>query len=130
MRAMNTIHKLRGFTLIELLVVLAIVAMLLTLSVPRYMKGLDKAKEQTLIENLRLTREVIDHYYGDTGAYPESLEQLVEKHYLKALPIDPVAESDTAWTLVPPPSDVAGRVYDLHSSAQGASLSGRPYAEL
>jgi len=123
-------RKPRGFTLIELLVVLAIVAMLLTLSVPRYMKGLDKAKEQTLVENLRTTREVIDHFYGDTGRYPESLQQLVERHYLKALPIDPIAENDSSWTLVAPPGNTGSGVYDLHSSAPGQSLSGRPYAEL
>jgi general secretion pathway protein G len=120
----------RGFTLIELLVVLAIVAALLTLSVPRYLKSLDKANELVLTENLRLTREVIDKFYGDTGQYPDSLEQLVERHYLKALPFDPIVESSSGWILVAPPSGRRGRVYDLRSGAPGLSLAGRPYAEL
>ncbi|HEU4845145.1 MAG TPA: type II secretion system protein, partial [Burkholderiaceae bacterium] len=34
-----------GFTLIELLVVLAIVALMLTLAVPRYFPSIDKSKE-------------------------------------------------------------------------------------
>src|SRR5579875_2977311 len=91
-----------GFTLIELLVVLGIVALLLTLAVPRFFPSIDGAKETILADNLRNTRAVIDHYYADTGRYPESLEQLVEKHYLPNLPFDPVADSDTAWIIVPP----------------------------
>ncbi|MBV8503804.1 MAG: type II secretion system protein [Paucibacter sp.] len=129
MPALNTSGRARGFTLIELLVVLAIIAALLTLSVPRYIKGLDKAREQALIENLRLTREVIDKFYADTGKYPDSLDQLVERQYLKALPVDPIIESSANWTLVAPPAGLPGRVYDLHSGAPGAGLSGRPYAE-
>ena len=41
-----------GFTLIELLVVLSIVAMLLTLALPRYFSSVDKSKEAVLKENL------------------------------------------------------------------------------
>lgn len=71
--------RLRGFTLIELLVVLGIVALLLTLAVPRFFPSIDRAKETILADNLRNTRTVIDQYYSDTGRYPDSLEQLVEK---------------------------------------------------
>ena len=70
-----------GFTLIELLVVLSMIAMLLTVSLPNYFHGIDVAKDTMLVENLRITRETIDKFYGDTGQYPDSLEQLVEKHY-------------------------------------------------
>ena len=81
----------RGFTLIELLVVLGIVALLLTLAVPRFFPSVDSAKETILADNLRNTRAVIDQFYADTGRYPESLDQLVEKKYLPRLPFDPVA---------------------------------------
>lgn len=84
---MNTPYD--GFTLIELLVVLAIVAFLLTLSLPRYFHSIDKSKETVLKENLRVTRETIDKYYDDTGHYPDSLQDLVDHHYLRALPVDP-----------------------------------------
>ena len=76
-----------GFTLIELLVVLGIVALLLTLAVPRFFPSIDSAKETILADNLRNTRAVIDQFYGDTGRYPESLDQLVEKKSLRSLPI-------------------------------------------
>ncbi|WP_374401857.1 type II secretion system protein [Niveibacterium sp.] len=120
----------RGFTLIELLVVLAIVALLLTLALPRYMGSAEIAKERVLVENLRVTRDAIDKHFADRGRYPESLDALVERRYLRELPFDPLRDSRTAWNVVPPPSGRDGGVYDLHSSAPGATRDGRAYSEL
>ena len=119
-----------GFTLIELLVVLAVVALLLTLALPRYFQSIDVSKETILVENLRVARDAIDKFYGDTGRYPDSLEELVEKKYLRALPYDPVAEASDAWTITAPSTDAKGNVYDLHSGAAGAARNGKPFAEL
>jgi general secretion pathway protein G len=119
----------RGFTLIELLVVLGIVALLLTLAVPRFFPSVDKAKETILAENLRTTRAVIDQFYADTGRYPDSLEQMVEKKYLPRVPFDPVADSDALWVIVPPEDASRGGVYDLHSGAEGKGRNGKPYSE-
>lgn len=119
-----------GFTLIELLVVLAIVALLLTLAVPRYFQSIDSSKETILAENLRITRESIDKFYGDTGRYPESLDELVEKKYLRALPIDPITESATTWVIVPPDDSDKGGVYSIRSGAPGNTKNGKPFAEL
>lgn len=119
-----------GFTLIELLVVLAIVALLLTLAVPRYFQSIDSSKEAVLAENLRIARESIDKFYGDMGHYPESLDQLVEKKYLRGLPVDPIAESATAWIIVPPENGEKGGVYDIKSNAPGRTKDGKPFTEL
>jgi general secretion pathway protein G len=119
----------RGFTLIELLVVLGIVALLLTLAVPRFFPSVDKTRETILAENLRNTRAVIDQFHADTGRYPESLEQLVEKKYLPRVPFDPVLESDAGWVIVPPEDPSRGKVYDLHSGAEGKGRNGKPYSE-
>jgi general secretion pathway protein G len=121
--------KRKGFTLIELLVVLGIIALMLTLAVPRYFPSIDKSKEVVLADNLRNVRQVLDQYYGDTGRYPDSLEQLVEKKYLRALPYDPVAESDSVWIIVAPEDSTKGGVYNLHSGAPGNDRSGKPYAD-
>ena len=121
--------RTRGFTLIELLVVLGIVALLLTLAVPRFFPKIDSTKETILAENLRNTRAVIDQFHEDTGRYPDSLQQLVEKKYLPALPFDPVADSDSAWILVPPEDGDKGGVYTIRSGAPGAGRNGTPYAE-
>lgn len=122
--------KPRGFTLIELLVVLGIVALLLTLAVPRFFPSVDKTRETILADNLRNTRAVIDQYHADTGRYPDSLEQLVEKKYLARLPVDPITESEATWVIVAPEEGSSpGAVYDIRSGAPGNGRDGRPYAE-
>lgn len=127
---MTTHQSRRGFTLIELLVVLGIVALLLTLAVPRFFPSVDKTKETILLDNLRNTRAVIDQYHADTGRYPDSLEQLVEKKYLARVPVDPVTESESTWVIVAPEADgEPGAVYDIRSGAPGNGRDGRPYAE-
>lgn len=118
-----------GFTLIELLVVLAIVAVLLTLVSPAYVHQIDAFKEAVLRDNLRATREVIDKFYGDLGRYPESLNELVEKNYLRALPMDPITESSATWQIVDVPMGYQGRVYDIKSGAPGSDRYAKPYAQ-
>ncbi|MCI3206703.1 prepilin-type N-terminal cleavage/methylation domain-containing protein [Pandoraea sp. LA3] len=86
-----------GFTLIELLVVLGIIATLATLMIPNYVPAISKAKNTVLAENLRTLRKVIDQYFDDTGHYPANLNELVERKYLRAVPVDPVTGSDTTW---------------------------------
>lgn len=119
-----------GFTLIELLVVLAIVALLSTLTLPRYFHSVDKGKEVVLVENLRTTRESIDKFFADTGRYPESLDELVERKYLKDLPMDPITESTTSWQIVAPADGVQGQVYNIYSGATGQRADGKPYNAL
>ena len=119
----------KGFTLIELLVVLGIVALLLTLAVPRYFPTVDGAKETVLHDNLRNMRDVIDQYYADSGRYPDTLEQLVEKKYLRALPIDPITDSTETWILVPPDDASKGAIYSIRSGAPGNGRNGKPYSE-
>lgn len=123
-------RKPGGFTLVELLVVLAIVATLLMLSLPRYSQSVDVARDRVLVENLRITRDAIDKFYADTLRYPESLDELVEKRYLRALPIDPVLDSNHAWHIVPPAAEKKGQVADLKSTAPGQTQDGRAYTEL
>lgn len=122
-------RKIRGFTLIELLVVLGIIALLLTLAVPRFFPKVDATRETILADNLRNTRIVIDQYHADTGRYPESLEELVEKRYLRSLPYDPVAESTTTWIIESPEETDTGQVYNLRSGAEGTGRNGIPYKE-
>jgi len=120
----------RGFTLVELLVVLSIVALLLTLAVPRYFGSLDKSKETVLRENLNQTRDAISRYYADKGKYPESLDALVADKYLRALPLDPVTESDKTWVIVQPEDPHKGGVYDVKSGAPGKMKDGREFSQL
>ena len=124
------LRKFLGFTLIELLIVLAILALMATLVVPRYFQNIDLAKETFLEENLRVTREMIDKYYGDTGRYPDSLNELVEKKYIKALPVDPVSGNSTTWIIIPPEDPNLGGVYSIRSGAPGNRRDGKPFGSL
>lgn len=120
----------RGFTLIELLVVIVIIATLLTIAAPRYFAHLDRAREATLRQTLAVMRDAIDKFHADTGSYPEGLDELVAKRYLRALPLDPVTESRDTWLALPPPTAAArGRLYDVRSGAPGNAADGTPYEE-
>lgn len=119
----------RGFTLIELLVVMAIIAMLLSIAVPRYLRSVDDAREAALKSSLAQVREAIDHFYADRGVYPQTLPDLIEKRYLRSIPVDPITDSAQTWQLVPPPgTEDAAVIYDIRSGAPGASRLGEAYA--
>ncbi|WP_434514408.1 type II secretion system protein [Dechloromonas sp. ARDL1] len=121
--------KRGGFTLIELLVVMAVIATLLTIALPRYFTHLDRAREVTLKESLAVMREAIDKFQGDNGRYPENLEELVTRRYLRKLPPDPLTEATDTWILVPPPDEPGSRrVWDVKSGAEGQGLDGSDYA--
>ena len=126
---MSAVRSRRGFTLIELLVVMAIIAVLLTLAVPRYFGSMDKSKEAVLKEDLFQLRDAIGKYYGDKGKYPESLETLATEKYLRKVPVDPITESATTWVVVAPEDPQKGAVYDVKSGAQGKASDGSVYAE-
>ena len=131
-----------GFTLIELLVVLAIIASLLAIVAPRYYQSTEIARETALKANLQTLREAIDHFHGDRGQYPQSLEALVEARYLRTIPVDPISGSASTWRLVAPPTNaaqapqaagpapVSAGVYDVRSGAEGATRDGEPFENL
>jgi general secretion pathway protein G len=106
----------RGFTMIELVVVMAVIGLLLSIAVPRYMAALDRGKAQVQQQNLALMREAIDKFYGDNGRYPDALDDLVTKRYLRAIPIDPISEAIDWVTIAPTDSKQGGRVYDVQSA--------------
>ncbi|WP_412022162.1 type II secretion system protein [Burkholderia cepacia] len=102
----------RGFTLIEIVVVMAIIGLLLTLAVPRYMHSIERGKEQVRQQNIAVMRNAIDQYYGDNGQYPDTLDELVAKHYLRSVPLDPV-NGDDKWAAVASPDESKPGVYDV-----------------
>lgn len=119
----------RGFTLIELIVVMSIVSLLLTLAAPRYFRSIERSKETVLKANLASTRDALDKFYSDTGRFPDQLDDLVNKHYLRTLPWDPILERADAWIPEAPLDGQPGSVYNIHSSAEGSGSNGVPYAQ-
>ena len=117
-------QRKRGFTLIELMVVMAIISMLLSIAAPRYFNHLDRAREAALRETLVVMRDSIDKFHGDTGRYPADLQELVARHYLARLPIDPMSDSSDSWITVPQAGEPG--IWDVHSGAGGEA---QPYAD-
>lgn len=120
--------RVRGFTLIELLVVMVVIGMLLTIAVPRYFRSLERSREAVLRQDIASLRESIDRFYGDTGKYPETLEVLVEKHYLRAIPVDPMSRASDTWVVLHAEDPEDTGIKDVHSGAQGNDSQGQPYA--
>ena len=118
----------KGFTLIELLIVLAIVAVLLTIAVPRYYASLDRSKEAVLKENLYQLRDAIGKYYADKGKYPQTLESLATDKYLRKVPLDPITDSASTWLVVSPEDPQKTGVFDVRSGAPGKALDGSEFS--
>ena len=120
-------RRRRGFTLIELLVVMSIIGVLLTLAVPRYFRTVQRSKETVLRKDLSVVRESIDRYYGDLGQYPEELGALVEKHYIRSVPVDPFTKSAQTWLLVASDDPDHPGLRDIHSGSPDMASDGSPF---
>ena len=127
--------KQRGFTLIELLVVVAIIGVLAAVAVGQYQRNIVKAKEAVLRENLFTIRTQINNYFADKGKYPADLQTLVDAHYLRKLPVDPITGSTDTW--VPEQAQMGEEdisteagIIDVTSGADGNTLEGVPYKDL
>lgn len=110
--AHQRLGKGRGFTLIELLVVFTLLALLLTIAVPRYLQSAESAKEKARDQNVATLRDALDKFRADQGRYPNELSELVAKQYLRRIPVDPVTASIN-WI---PVADATGKeagVYDV-----------------
>lgn len=117
-----------GFTLIELMVVMAVIGLLATLVLPRYFQNVDRARESVLQANLAEIRSALDKHYSDTGRYPDSLAALVERKYLRQLPVDPITKKTDTWTLIAPTDNTQDGIYDVRSGAAGRATDGSDYA--
>jgi general secretion pathway protein G len=116
----------RGFTLIELLVVMVIIGTLLSIAVPRYFRTLERARETVLKQDLAILREAIDKHYADLGQYPDGLGALVEKRYVRAVPVDPFTRLADSWALIPSDDPDHAGIRDVHSGAAQNASDGSP----
>jgi general secretion pathway protein G len=112
-------RRAAGFTLIELVIVLTLVGMLVALATPRYFHVIDQGRDKVQRQNLSTLRDAIDKFFGDLGRYPDSLDELVSRRYLREVPIDPVTDSKN-WSIVAPSDPSLGAVYDVVSAAAPA----------
>jgi len=134
MNVFRTCRKGRGFTLIELLIVMTIIGILAAITVPSYQRSVIRSRETVLAEDLFQMRHAIDAYFADNSCYPEALEDLVEKRYLRGIPVDPFTRSAETWEIVSPETPDSGEtpcgsLYDVHSGSDLVGLDGMPYNE-
>lgn len=122
----------RGFTLLELIIVLTIITILLSVGIPAYQAIIVRARESVLKQNLYLLRRQIQTFAADQGRYPQSLQELVDRGYLRELPLDPITDSRETWQEIKEEGESLGEqpgVVDVKSGAEGISSEGTPYSE-
>lgn len=85
----------KGFTLIELMIAIAIIAILVAILVPNFVRARSRSNLSVCISNLKNIASGVEMYSTDNGGrFPTSLTQ-VRPNYIKIVPICPVAGSDT-----------------------------------
>ena len=121
-----------GFTLLELLIVMAVIALLASIAIPRYLQSLQRAKEAALKEDLHVMRGAIDSYTVDKEKAPQALDDLVQGGYLKSVPVDPMTNRNDTWMTGQSENmttilETQGGIDDVHSGAQGLASDGTSY---
>jgi general secretion pathway protein G len=122
-----------GFTLIELIIVMTIIGILATLAIPYFAAAIKHAREAVLKEDLQTMRMAIDSYTMDKQKAPQSLDDLVQEGYLKAIPEDPITHAKDTWV-----TDTSDAMYsidqtdpginDVHSGSEESGSDGQPYS--
>jgi general secretion pathway protein G len=124
-----------GFTLIELMIVMFIILILVTMAVGNYRDSVTRAKEAVLRDDLFTMRSLIDEYTLDRQEAPQSLQDLVDKGYLRQIPIDPFTKSSQTWVeareddVLMSASQTNPGIIDVHSGSNGKSLTGDLYSD-
>lgn len=124
----------RGFTLIELLIVMTVLTIIISMAVPIYQRTVLRANEAVLKQNLFTLRTVIDEYTYDKQRAPQSLQDLVNEGYLRAIPVDPIVGTRTDWVVifedaVAAVDQTSPGIFDVKSFSKDVSLEGTPYNE-
>ncbi len=122
----------RGFTLIEMVVVISLILVLLSIALPMYNQSIVRAREATLRANLDTLRKVIQQYTLDKQKAPQSLDDLVQAKYLRAIPNDVTGRNDT-WQVdqedsIMSPDQTQPGIIDVHSGSNQTASDGTTYS--
>ncbi|HET7102809.1 MAG TPA: type II secretion system protein [Terracidiphilus sp.] len=125
--------KSAGFTLLELIIVMTIIGILATLAVPRFISAIRSAREAVLKEDLHVMRSAIESYTMDKQKAPQSLDDLVQSGYLRAIPEDPMTHSRDTWVTATSDAmysldQTEPGIDDVHSGSDESGSDGQPYS--
>jgi general secretion pathway protein G len=122
-----------GFTLIELMIVMMIIGILAVIAIPRFKASIQRAQEAVLKEDLHTMRDAIDSYTMDKQKAPQSLDDLVQNGYLRAIPEDPMTHAKDSWV-----TDTGDAMFSIdqtepgiddgHSGSDETGSDGQPYS--
>jgi len=90
-------HGQAGFTLVEMMIVVAIIAMLVLVLVPNFVRARAQAQTASCMMNLKEVATALELYQADNDRYPTATNQVLDGSdpnllpYIKQVPVDPVA---------------------------------------
>ena len=87
-------HCRAGFSLLEMMMVVTVILILASISTPFYRTAVIRAREAVLRQHLFTLRNLIDEFTRDHGRAPLSLDEIVEKGYLRRPPTDPFSSRE------------------------------------
>jgi len=124
--------KSQGFTILELMIVMTIIAILVAIAIPMYKSVLIRAKETVLLDNQRVINEAIDQYTADKKKAPQTLQDLIDQHYFREIPLDPILNSRDSWVTkidsgVSYTDQTDSGIGNVCSGSSQASEDGSPY---
>ncbi len=106
---------------------MVVIGLLAAIAIPAYTTNIRHAKEAVLKEDLHVMRQAIDSYTVDKQKAPQSLDDLVQAGYIKAMPIDPFTHRSDTWmpaqddTLMTLDQTESG-IDDVHSGSQETAI--------
>ena len=112
---------------------MAIIGILATLAVPCFAAAVKHAREAVLREDLQTMRMAIDSYTMDKQKAPQSLDDLVQEGYLKAIPEDPMTHGKDTWVTETSDAmysidETESGISDVHSGSDEQGSDGQPYS--
>ena len=81
-------------------------------------------QENRLRERLWGLRTALHEYIFDTHQEPQAVQDMVQRHYLREVPVDPMTGSNSTWRIVSDGGDV-----DVKSGSTKSALNGKRYSD-
>jgi len=115
-----------------MIVVISLMLVLLAIALPMYNRSIEHAREARLRRNLATLNEVIQQYSLDKKQAPQSLDDLVQAGYLRAVP-DDITGTNTTWETDQEDPEKAWNpeqpgIAGVHSGSKEASSDGSEYS--